>query len=423
MSLDSILPNGVKTLADLFSPCTGRYVMIASLKKPLSKLSNDDLVNRLDILVRKEREITLKLLLHLNEMDHRHLYLDRGYGSLFEYCTRYLGYSESAANRRIQTARCVQDYPEVYEMLDKNELNMTVVSKIAGILTAENKDKLLQEVRSRSSRPVDMIVARYHPKSVIQDRVRTVFLKTFAPEMVNAGGSDSDGNQDGLTKEPWSGQPSGRPVSPLVASWVKFTTGAGGKLFTTASEKESTEQILEKKYKLEFAVSPDVMVKIEQVKALLSNKYPRGVEFERLLDVLLNEYLEKHSPERKQERREERAANKKQPQSNGKAKNQKSTRPAELGAKARNRHIPAAIQDQVYTRDNGCCSYRSPAGTKCNSTWNLQIDHIVPFARGGGHTINNLRLLCAKHNRLEAERVYGQRFMKQRIHHRKQLRE
>ena len=397
--------------------------MIASLKKPLSKLSNDDLVNRLDILVRKEREITLKLLLHLNEMDHRHLYLERGYGSLFEYCTRHLGYSESAANRRIQTARCVQDYPEVYEMLYKNELNMTVVSKIAGILTAENKDKLLQDVRLRSSRQVDTIVARYHPKSVIRDRVRTVFLRTFAPEMVNAGGSDSDGDQNGRSKESWSGQPSGRPVSPLVASWVKFTTGAGGKLFTTCGDEKGAKRILEKKFKLEFAVSPDVMTKIEQVKTLLSTKFQKGIEFEQLFDVLLNEYLNRHSPECKQKRREERAVNKKQPQSNSKAKNEKSTWPAKLGAKARNRHIPTAIQDQVYTRDNGRCAFISPNGTKCNSTWNLQIDHIVPFARGGDHSMENLRLLCAKHNRLEAERIYGKTFMKQRVPHRKPLRE
>jgi 5-methylcytosine-specific restriction endonuclease McrA len=50
---------------------------------------------------------------------------------------------------------------------------------------------------------------------------------------------------------------------------------------------------------------------------------------------------------------------------------------------------------------------------RCNSTWGLQIDHIEPFARGGRNTTNNLRLLCGKHNRFAAEKVYGKGFMEE----------
>ncbi len=35
----------------------------------------------------------------------------------------------------------------------------------------------------------------------------------------------------------------------------------------------------------------------------------------------------------------------------------------------------------------------------------------MPFARGGDNSPSNLRLLCGKHNRLEAERVYGKEKM------------
>ena len=38
--------------------------------------------------------------------------------------------------------------------------------------------------------------------------------------------------------------------------------------------------------------------------------------------------------------------------------------------------------------------------------------HQVPFAMGGGHSLRNLKLLCAVHNKLDAERVYGRRHMK-----------
>ncbi|MFO7915788.1 MAG: HNH endonuclease signature motif containing protein, partial [Candidatus Krumholzibacteriales bacterium] len=71
------------------------------------------------------------------------------------------------------------------------------------------------------------------------------------------------------------------------------------------------------------------------------------------------------------------------------------------------RHIPQRIKDLVYKRDGGRCSFVSKNGRRCNSTWNLQYDHIIPYARGGDNSPENLRLLCARHNRLMAEREYG----------------
>ncbi|MFH1754734.1 MAG: hypothetical protein ABIA59_03425, partial [Candidatus Latescibacterota bacterium] len=110
-------------------------------QNPLTALSDAQLLKRLDSLVQTERQTTLEILCHLIEMDRRSLYLGRGYTSLFEYCTRHLGYSESAAFRRIKTARCIRDFPEVYEMLAGTELNLSTVSKLSVLLTEENKDK------------------------------------------------------------------------------------------------------------------------------------------------------------------------------------------------------------------------------------------------------------------------------------------
>ena len=42
---------------------------------------------------------------------------------------------------------------------------------------------------------------------------------------------------------------------------------------------------------------------------------------------------------------------------------------------------------------------------------NLQIDHIQPFALGGGAEKENLRALCGKHNRYAAQKDFGQKFM------------
>lgn len=64
------------------------------------------------------------------------------------------------------------------------------------------------------------------------------------------------------------------------------------------------------------------------------------------------------------------------------------------------RVIPAATKRAVWDRDQGRCSYVDPTtGRRCSSRHLLQIDHIRPWARGGGCEPANLRLLCHAHHR------------------------
>jgi len=91
-------------------------------------------LSRVKDLVSRERAVTLEILIHLIEVERRRLHVGFGYASMFDYCTRHLRYSSSAASRRIQSARCIRDYPEVYELLEENEVNLVTISLIASIL-------------------------------------------------------------------------------------------------------------------------------------------------------------------------------------------------------------------------------------------------------------------------------------------------
>ena len=48
---------------------------------------------------------------------------------------------------------------------------------------------------------------------------------------------------------------------------------------------------------------------------------------------------------------------------------------------------------------------------RCTAKHYLEIDHVLPFAWGGGHDEDNLRLLCRAHNQLMAEDLMGKSFM------------
>ena len=61
------------------------------------------------------------------------------------------------------------------------------------------------------------------------------------------------------------------------------------------------------------------------------------------------------------------------------------------GEQTKRPHIPQEVVDAVYKRDGGRC-------VRCGSTENLQLDHIVPFLKGGATSVENLQLLCQKCN-------------------------
>ena len=67
---------------------------------------------------------------------------------------------------------------------------------------------------------------------------------------------------------------------------------------------------------------------------------------------------------------------------------------------ASGRSIPAAVRREVWRRDQGCCSYVDRhTGRRCGSRFFLELDHIVPVARGGAAEARNLRIRCSAHHR------------------------
>jgi 5-methylcytosine-specific restriction endonuclease McrA len=60
--------------------------------------------------------------------------------------------------------------------------------------------------------------------------------------------------------------------------------------------------------------------------------------------------------------------------------------------------------------DRGCCEAFDPTG-RCSSRYQLEIDHIVPHAKGGSDLFENLRLCCRAHNLKHAIEDFGETTM------------
>jgi 5-methylcytosine-specific restriction endonuclease McrA len=172
----------------------------------------------------------------------------------------------------------------------------------------------------------------------------------------------------------------------------------------------------------------EVVAKLERLKMLMSHK---NLSQSELINELCEIALDKVDPVRRGCRKVGGATKQQfrlgseqltpEPRSGSNQRRSVSTAPKvnpsgaeeDQSLQAHRRNIPARIRREIWKRDHGECSFKTPDGTKCSSKFKIQIDHIVPVAIGGASTIDNLRLLCRNHNLFAAVRSFGPMHMAQ----------
>ncbi len=71
--------------------------------------------------------------------------------------------------------------------------------------------------------------------------------------------------------------------------------------------------------------------------------------------------------------------------------------------KTNSRAISVYLRRAVFRRDAGKCQFKLERGKICGSTYQVELDHIVPVSKGGRSTYMNLRCLCRVHNQWKAD--------------------
>ena len=65
---------------------------------------------------------------------------------------------------------------------------------------------------------------------------------------------------------------------------------------------------------------------------------------------------------------------------------------------SRRERIPDDVRVFVWERDGGRC-------VRCGAQEDLQFDHIIPVAKGGASSIENVQVLCGDCNRLKGDAI------------------
>jgi len=345
-----------------------------------SSLSDHDLLARIGVLAGREREATVELVAHLAALDARPaLFAAAGHGSLFTYCTEVLRLSEDATCNRIQAARACRDFPVILDRLASGAMSLTSVRILRPHLTLENHEAVLARACGRSRREIEALVAELAPRPDVPSSVRKLPTATQAPTLVPAASSPETRVDVPTLASPEPAPPVSSPP-PLVTTRRPI-------IETTSPER----------YRVQFTIGKESHEKLRRVQALLRREIPSGdpgAIFDRALTLLLE----------KVERTRLGAAKKPRP------------RPIRPGTDGQlrtpivpSRDLPRHVQRAVCRRDGDQCAFVSRDGHRCTERTFLEFHHIVPYAKGGLATVENISLRCRRHNQYEAELVFGAR--------------
>ena len=329
-------------------------------------LSAADALRKLDAIDLEEKSRIAEGIALIAVIDHRRDYLGAGYTSMCRYCEERLHMSEDKALKRIQVARVALRFPEVFEYLADGRLSVSTAATLAPHLQPETASELLAASEFRSRHQILRLIADRDRPSVEapNEAEGGLFVEpsseSHAPGHVNS-------HADNCAQPAASDAPG--PVVPAQSSHARR-----GRISSSASGG----------YEVRLSLTDEEHAHLRQAQALLGHAVPSGdpaIIYARAMEHYLA-HLEKQ---------------------------RLGAKPASATAVPRGggRGIPKALRRFVCERNGGRCAFVSADGHRCESTRQLEIDHIQPVALGGETKPENLRLLCRAHNQYEAERLLG----------------
>ena len=309
----------------------------------LKKLSSPELIIAAKLAASDERKATCALIEHLLEIDDRLLYLELGFGSLFEFAVKELGLSEGSAHRRISAMKLARDIPEVKEKLESGKITLSNAAKVQVALnsvknekklTASEKSELIESCENKSQRECEETLFQSIPELAREPKV-TERVKPVSSELVE----------------------------------------------------------------IKIVISKELNLEIETLMKLTSHKNPKQ-SIAVLLETLVREELKRENKNRGEKKVKKTKSDEPSKELNHPAAGQDETIQSEINKQ--NQTFSTEVKRTVWIRAKGKCEFPN-----CESSYQLEFDHIQAKALGGTSDLENCRLLCRSHNIFMGTQVFG----------------
>jgi hypothetical protein len=342
-----------------------------------------------------ERQAAAEFLLALADFDARRGWEPLGHASLFAFLVAELHLSRSGAFWRQSAARLLQRFPEVIEPLRDGRLCVSTAAEVAKVLNRENLVEVLPRYYGLSAREAAEVTAALQPRPEPP-------LRTFVTELALARPAAPAQQVRAITPEVATRTQGSVQTFGLPSRDLPTPAATVAIMATVPVQRTEVEPLTADLRRLHVTVSARLLKKLDAARDGLSHAVPNATA-EQVIETALDLLLEKQARAR------------------GQVKRPRKTLEAAAGAApiaADPPHhrrggpraaIPAAVRRAVWARDGGRCCWPLDGGGTCGSTHRLELDHVVPWAKGGDDSIANLRLACSRHNALGARREFGAR--------------
>lgn len=387
------------------------------MKTDFRTLPKEELLSQTRNLVDQEREVTLKLIEALREIERRMLYADLGYASLFEFCIKHLSLSEGSAQRRIAAMRLVRDLPEVKRSLETGSLSLTNAAKLHSVFQAKKKQRqelkapakieVLNQVMGLTQRECESKLYELLPEAVKatrQERERVISQDAVELKLVVSG--ELHRKLLRLKELLSHTVPDGSYVKILERltdqEIEKLESRKGlrkrkGALSRSISESTATPVPVERSQSKDAEVCTGA--------AVSGREEDRDIavgSVQRPSDRLTTDRLKNRTTDLKVVQRAQATTRATKVMQESSQNTGQVAQVAEKGVTS-----TATVRRLVWRRSSGMCQYPG-----CKSRYRLEVDHIVPKALGGKGTLDNLRMLCRTHNLQQAQEKLGESVMK-----------
>ncbi|HWU43146.1 MAG TPA: HNH endonuclease [Bdellovibrio sp.] len=346
----------------------------------LKKLKNCELESQLKNLVAKERKLLHVILEHIREVDIRKLYLEKAYSSLYEYLVKELGYSGSAAMRRIDAAKLLREIPSVSEKIQEGSLSLSQIGELSRAVKEKEKSCGEKISSAQKIELVDAIVGKSTAETQ-KELCLALDIDLKKPEKKFVQKDDLVHLTITLSKE-------------LHAKLMRCKDLASHVLLQQHGDVSMNALF-------EF-LADEYLEKAEPVSEITNSKITNSKTTKFKIADSKNgikaEVISASVP----------SCSENPDQNSGQISGRTSTKNKSL------KTLTPKTRREIFQRDR-CCQYIDKStGKQCKSTFLLQVDHKTPrwAARWTreDHSPANLQILCAQHNNGKYRSETGVRF-------------
>ncbi len=396
----------------------------------LEKLSDQQLTDHLSYLFTREKQIGDSILLVLKEIKFRRIYASLGYSSLFEMLVQHFHLSETSSYQRLNALKLMESVPVAAKEIFTGDLSLTNAATLQSFiqrvekgqnkpLTIHEKTELVNEIKNKSAKEAQQILAAINPSAVIPKQKEKIITEQITQlqilvdqqtldqlkqvqNLLSHSIPDGDYNQilKFMTKEMIVILQKRKGIynRPTENINLKNNSPCTKTAVNTMIAKNKSDHKLERMNSTGNSVKSEVMSSTKNSTKSLSlsnDENSKSLPMTVKQDVKADDDVKIFDDAKVAEIIKD-VRNSSDVNDNN-----------EINTINTSRYISAELKKNIFTKARNRCQYVSPEGLRCNGQHQLEIDHLRPLSQGGSNLESNLRLLCRTHNQYRTKYTHG----------------